>query len=210
MDLVLALLSALFGNLNPTVSATQRMSTKYHPAGGDTTFYTAWVPTFSGCPNGNFRGGCVYGLFNDGQWTNSEPQHSIGLIELVSYEHSQIANTVLYEKNAFTSYTFGTYCPDGVNYYYTGSIWSLGTDIYINLICQNRSNNFQAVHSGILKSPDGGIHWCNYRTYLDHMGAPGCDKSNWDPDGDLPRDLTAFQWPSRSADDYTKRWSTCM
>jgi hypothetical protein len=192
--------------IRPAVKSTLELVNKYQPrAGGDTVHYGAFLP-YDGkvCLQ---ETGCILGEFNDGAWSG-EPTHRLGIMAIDSVDMDSLEGTTLHQVNAMPSYTTAGCCGyPGEYQVYTAGMFVKNGNLYINNIVQNISNNYLAVHSGWSVSPDGGQHWCNYGTYqAGGLGGPNsCDTGNWRADGDVPKDVGSFQFPSQDSADYSSK-----
>jgi hypothetical protein len=199
----------------PTIISTQQMVSRYPPqAGGDThTLRSVIPPNANTCPNGTFKGGtCVYGQWGDGTLGES-PSYGIAIYQLV-YDPSNINNSTMTTGTTVAGNTRCTWLnagPSDPKYnLYAIDVRNVGTDLYVTYTCLTVENvpscTFCAVNMGTAIAPAAGgyTHWCNYTTYINHTGSPGCDSSNWVSGFDLPTSQADFQWPSAGgAGDFT-------
>lgn len=131
---------------------------------GDTFYYTAWAKAGTG---GNWNTGKLYGQWNDGGWVSNTPNSALALIELVSYDSTNVNNTSIGLINAMASYGVKASGGCGGN-----AAWSTksfapfaktisGTDyIYWPINCQLNTGPYTGGGSTMIVSPDYGAHWC--------------------------------------------------
>jgi len=172
--------------------------------GGDTNV-CGWVPP-SVYP-GSINGGAYICTFNDGQGSDYGCPHSptnVCVYAITAYNTTTGVATIA-GVNSMASHNVGGGIANFTNCYDTigathgttaksRAPFSMGTLLFMPFICLS-GDDFTTRQSGIGVSPDGGAHWCNYKTYLAHSGSPGCDASNWKADGDFPVDAAGYQWP---------------
>lgn len=175
--------------ISPAVTATQPFADN---VGGD-TIYTAWVP--ASIRSGSYGGGSILGSYNDGTGMGCTNQQ-ICLFSMDTYDPTGVTPPTFTNINQMTSYgTIGTLCYDStVGVHKSRAVFSVGSLLFMPIVCLNNST-WVPRQTGLIVSPDGGAHWCNYKTYLAHTGSPGCDSSNWQATGDAPVDINGYQWP---------------
>jgi hypothetical protein len=177
----------------PTVLATQYQGTS---SGGDTQF-TAWVG--SGVLAGNFGGGSIIANYNDGSGFGCTTVDAC-LYRMLTYDPTGVSAATFANVNTFSSYgVFNGDCYDGagVGTPKTRAPFSLPGLLFQSAVCLTHGT-YTPRQAGIIVSPDGGAHWCNWKTYQAHTTSPGCDSSNWVANGDFPVDAAGFQWPATS------------
>lgn len=198
MRALIALLvaGACWGQLAPSVSSTYNVPSN----AGDTQFFT-W--TSAATRAGNWGGGSIIGQYNDGFGfgVNGGPGHNqLGIFEITAYDKT-IPSVTTAPINGMSSYgTASTSCYNGVDYTFTRKPFGFDGHLFLNINCSD-TTSYTAKQSGLIVSPDGGAHWCNYKTFLAHATSPDCDSSNWKSDGDNPTDTSGFQMPYHSAFD---------
>ena len=172
----------------------QVITTQYQGpgSGGDTQLCASNGP---GTRPGAFGGGAIVCSYNDGSGLGCGSSN-VCLFEMLTYDKTNPGGTTFGLVNSLASYGAGNTpaCYDGVKTMKSRAPFSLPGLLFQHIGCMDR-NTFQFYQSGVIVSPDGGAHWCNYKSYLAHASSPGCDSSNWHADGDNPVDAAGFQWP---------------
>jgi hypothetical protein len=170
------------------------------PSGGDTQYCT-WVG--AGTKSGEFGGGSIICQYNDGVGglgCSPNGGNSICIYQLANYDKTNIANTTFAGINNMTSYGpfAASSCYDGVHQMKSRKPFSLPGLVFLPIFCMNGPSPsvgvpFGSYQSGIIVSPDAGVHWCNYKSF--RAGGSTCTSANWQANGDNPIDATGFQWP---------------
>jgi hypothetical protein len=157
---------------------------------GDTQMGT-WVSAATRA--GPWNGGSIIVQYNDGIG-NGCVSRNICLTELLTYD--PVAPSATFGLvNDMSSYggSSGQDCYDGVHEMKSRKPFSLNGVLYLPIFCMTHGSPFDAFASGLIMSPDGGAHWCNYKTF--QAGGNTCTSANWKADGDNPVDAAGFQWP---------------
>lgn len=170
-----------------------------NPSGGDTQYFT-W--TTAATKAGNWSGGALVGQYNDGAGFGCVASLGAGGRSICAYEmtayNAGTSSATMAVVNDMVSY--GAYaaqsCYDAVNQMKSRTPVAFDGVLLLPIFCMGGpSDSFRGYASGLIVSPDGGAHWCNYNTFNTHSGSPGCDSSNWQSGGDNPTSSAGFQWP---------------
>jgi len=177
-----------------------------NPSGGDTQMYT-W--TTAATKAGNWSGvggsGSIVGVYNDGGGfgcpDNVSPTwgRSICVYQITAYDPTMSSVTISLV-NSMDSYltSAASSCYDGVRQMKSRKPFAFDGVIFLPIFCMSgpvATPAFAGYQSGYIVSPDGGAHWCNYKSFNAHSGSPDCDSSNWQATGDNPVDAAGFQFP---------------
>jgi hypothetical protein len=192
-----------WAQLSPTVLITYHVSPG--SSGGDTQYCTWTGPTTL---SGPWNGGALFCDFNDGQSGFGCTSRSICNYQMLTYDASTPSAAF---SNVNTMDSYGTYaqvsCYDGAHQMKSRHPFSLPGYIFQPIYCMSNGQPYHGFQSGLVVSPDGGKHWCNYKTF--QAGGTGgvntCDSGNWKATGDNPVDPLGFQWPLADGTNLTTR-----
>ena len=150
----------------------------------------------------------IIGSLNDGTaytigYSGYCGTENVNLQRLTSWSVANPLNTRIDGLNCMTSYGSGYDQPAGWGGSYgpgsggTDATWKsrapvfVGGNLILPVLRQQHAGAYMGDSTWIL-SPDLGQHWCNPYHYMTHSGAPGCDSSNWDANGDAPSYTTGY------------------
>ncbi len=176
--------------ITPVITHSQLVTSG---GGGDTQFCT-WAS--AAILPGVYGGGSIICSYNDGGGFGCGSASNC-LYKYGTYDPAGFGSVDFANVNTMTSYGIvGDFCYDGAPgvpktrspIAMPGGLLFLPTQCLDNQVWGPRQ-------SGMSVSPDGGAHWCNYKTYQAHSSGHGCDATNWRDDGDFPTDAAGFQWP---------------
>ncbi len=158
---------------------------------GDTWQFTAWDAT-----------GRIFGTYNDGTMPGGANSANIAIVELTSYDPSNVNNTNIALVNPMTSFgaaqsTVG-YCAPGWTWK-SDDPFAANGNLYLLVSCMQNTSGFVHGPSTLIMSPDHGAHWCNVSHYL--AAGNTCTAANWSAAGDVPTSSADMLWTGSSKTD---------
>ena len=192
--------------------------------GGDTYYWTAWLPNASGLPVKN--GLPIVGTINDFN-LGTICGGNLALLQLDTFSWSSPTASHITKINCMPSFGVQGGASDAPAGWYghltsSDSVGNAGTwksrvpfskggILYLPVERQISAGGASVHDATFIMSPDSGQHWCNPYTYANHAGSPGCDSSNWAADGDAPKcDAASSSTPCTNAGYLTSTHSSIM